>query len=508
MKGLKRMDHEQAYNNLLEHGLEIARLNSIIQVLGWDQRTCIPTKGHGHRSEQMAYLAKLRHRRMTDPRAEEWLSEVEKSELVSDPDSIPAVNIRYWRRGYDKIRKIPESLAVELARLTSETQSVWERARPENDWAGVSGKLKRLFDLKIEQAQALGYEESPYDPLLDGYELDETVSSLQPVFDKLTPRLSALLDRILKARPPKSATLDGAKFPIPDQEKFGKYVAAAIGYDLEAGRLDISAHPFTTGIGPGDTRITTRYSETDFKEAFFATVHETGHALYHQGLPIEHWGAPFCRAVSLGINESQSRMWENMVARSRGFWEYFKAPAAYYFRSFDEIGMEDLLREFNRVDPGFIRVEADEVTYNLHILLRFKLEQSLISGELEVEDLPEAWNREFEELFHMTPPDYAQGVMQDVHWFGGAVGYFPTYTLGNLYAAQFAARAETDLGDWEPLFREGRFLDLLAWLREKIHSQGARYKPRELAERISGEDLNPDYFMEYLESKYSRIYDL
>jgi carboxypeptidase Taq len=502
------MDHNEAYNNLLEHGLEIARLISISQVLGWDQRTCIPAKGHGHRSEQMAFLAKLRHQRMTDPRMGDWLEFVEQSDLVDDPESIPAVNIREWRRGYDKSVKIPESLAVELARLSSETQSVWEKARPENDWAGFAPKLKRLVALKIEQAKALGYEESPYDPLLDGFEIGEKASTLAPVFEKLYERLAPLAEKILSAEPPRATTLETAHFPIPAQERFGKYVASTIGYDLEAGRLDVSAHPFTTGIGPGDTRITTRHSETDFNQSFFAVVHETGHALYHQGLPMAYWGQPFCSPISLGINESQSRMWENMVARSRGFWEYFKAPAAYYFDSFNNVGTDELYRAINRVKPELIRVEADEVTYNLHILLRFRLEQRLITGGLQVDDLPEAWNNEFESIFHETPPDYSRGVMQDTHWASGAIGYFPTYTLGNLYAAQFAAQAREELGEWEGLFREGRFTELLAWLREKIHTQGSRYKPRELCRKITGEDLNPDYFMLYLQNKYAEIYDI
>lgn len=502
------MTANEAYEILLEHSLEITRLISISQALGWDQRTCIPPKGHGHRSEQLALLAKLRHQRMTDPRIGEWLSCVEKSPLTENPESISSVNIRGWRRSFDRITKIPERLAVELAKASSETQSFWEKAKPENDWKGFAPMLESLVDLKREQAQALGYDEDPYDPLLDGFEIQETAASLAPIFYKLIDRLKSLLEKIMSAGPLPKTPIDGAFFPVSDQEAFCKYVAEALGYDFDAGRLDVAAHPFTSGIGPGDVRITTRYSETHFSQSFFAVVHETGHALYHQGLAMEYWGQPFCSPISLGINESQSRMWENIVARSKGFWEYFKDAASERFDCFRITGVDDLYRAFNRVEPGFIRVEADEVTYNLHILLRFRLERELIAGKLEVKDLPEAWNLEFSNLFHMTPPDHSNGVMQDVHWSAGMIGYFPTYTLGNLYSAQFSAKAESDLGEFDEIFRQGKFMDLLNWLRENIHSQGSRYYPRDLAKMVTSEDLNPEYFIRYLEEKYSRIYGL
>ncbi len=500
------MTANEAYEILLEHSLEITRLISISQVLGWDQRTCIPPKGHAHRAEQLALLAKLRHQRMTDPRIGEWLTYVESSPLTEDPESISSVNIRGWRRSFDKITKIPERLAIELARASSQTQSYWECARPENDWKGFAPKLERLVELKREQAQALGYDKEPYDPLLDGFEIQETAASLEPIFTKLTDSLQPILEKILSAGPQPKTSIDHYTFPVSDQEAFGKYVAESIGYDFDAGRLDVAAHPFTTGIGPGDARITTRYSETDFSESFFAVVHETGHALYHQGLPLDYWGQPFCSPISLGINESQSRMWENVVARSKGFWEYFKDVAGKRFDCFRTTGVDDIYRAFNRVEPGFIRVEADEVTYNLHVLLRFRLEREIISDQLQVKDLPEAWNSEFYQLFHMTPPDYANGVMQDVHWSAGMIGYFPTYTLGNLYSAQFRAKAQSDLGDLDTLFSRGGFMDLLNWLRENIHSQGSRHYPRDLAKMVTSEDLNPDYFIGYLEEKYSRIY--
>jgi len=298
------------------------------------------------------------------------------------------------------------------------------------------------------------------------------------------------------------------RFPIADQESFAKAVAIRIGYDMDAGRLDVSAHPFTTGIGPGDVRITTRYKESSFSEAFFSVIHEAGHALYHQGLPLEHWGTPFCRPVSLGINESQSRMWENMVARSSAFWRRFYPEARAKFSALHDVPFESFLLSVNEVTPSLIRTEADEVTYNLHVLLRFELEVALVRGDLQVDDLPAVWNEKMRAYLGLTPPDYSSGVMQDVHWSSGSIGYFPTYTLGNLSAAQFFAKANEQITDLEYQISRGDFSELLGWLRRNIHSQGSRYLPRDLIRHVTGEDLDSKYLIDYLNRKYTKIYML
>ncbi len=302
--------------------------------------------------------------------------------------------------------------------------------------------------------------------------------------------------------------MQGRSFPIADQRAFAIEVAKQIGYDFRGGRLDVSAHPFTIGIGPGDVRITTRYSENDLSEAFFSTMHEAGHAIYHQGLPLEHWGTPFCRPISLGVNESQSRMWENLVARSLPFWEHFYPQAQARFTSLENVQVKDFYFLVNEVVPSLIRTEADEVTYNLHILLRFELEVLISRGDLDVEDLPTAWNEKMEAYLGLTPPDYALGVMQDVHWSSGSIGYFPTYTLGNLYSAQFFARAEQDLGNLSDQMARGEFAQLREWLRDKIHSQGSRYLPKDLVRTVTGEGLNPGCLIDYLERKYITVYRL
>ena len=502
------MNSSEAYEQLSAHSKETAYLGSAIGLLHWDQRTQIPPEGHAHRVNVLSYLAKVRHRMVTDPRIGEWLADLDGSELTRDPLSVSAVNFREWRRSYDRATKISEKLAVEIARATAEGQSVWEKARPLNDWKTFAPYLERIVSLKREESEALGYEDEPYDALLDAYEQGETVKGLQPVFNTLTQALVRLLERIKGSSKRARASLDEGRFPKADQESFAIEVAKRIGYNFQGGRLDISAHPFTTGLGPGDVRITTRYSENDFGEAFFAVIHEAGHGIYHQGLPLDHWGSPFCRPISLGINESQSRMWENLVARSMPFWEHFYAQARTRFVSLRDIPREDFYFSINRVSPSLIRVEADEVTYNLHILLRFELEVLMCRGDLDVKDLPAAWNEKMETYMGLTPPDYAQGVMQDVHWSSGSIGYFPTYTLGNLNSAQFFARVEQELGSLDELMGRGDFTPLREWLRAKIHSQGSRYLPKDLVKEVTGEDMNPRYLIDYLERKYGDLYEV
>lgn len=500
------MTPEQAYEKLVKHGKEAAYLASAVGLLNWDQSTYIPARGHAHRANQLGALAGILHRMIADPAIGEWLAAIEGTSLVSDPQSIHAVNVRGWRRSYDRAVKIPERLATELATAAAQGRSAWERARPENDWGGFRPYLERLVTLKREQAEALGYESEPYDALLDYYEEAETASNIESLFAQLRPALVNLLDRI-RASAVRAEPL-AAVFPVPHQKELAIEVVRRMGYDLDAGRVDESAHPFTQGVGPGDVRITARYSEHLFNEGFFAVLHEAGHAMYHQGLPLEHWGTPMCRPASLGVNESQSRFWENLVGRSLHFWRYLYPKARDKFPSLHDVSLANFYHAINEVMPSLIRVEADEVTYNLHVLLRFELEVELIRGDLPVRSLPEAWNEKIHRYLGLTVPDYANGVIQDVHWSTGSIGYFPTYTLGNLYGAQFVQRIEQDLGDFGALMEAGDFGAILGWLRENIHSQGTRYRPRELVRHVTGEDLTPRYLVEYLERKYAPLYGL
>ncbi len=500
------MRPEEAYTRLLEFQRETAYLASLGALAAWDQRTMIPKKGHAHRAMQFAALARLLHQRRTDPRIGEWLAALEGSPLVQDPHADEAVNVREWKRAYEKALRIPERLAVELAQATSEAETVWEEARPKDDWKGFLPYLKRVLALKKEEAEALGYEKEPYDALLDEYEPGMRAEELKPLFAELREGLAALLDRILgSARRPDTSILH-RHFPKEKQEAFAKELLLALGYDLEAGRLDPTAHPFEISIGPGDVRLTTRYYEDFFNAGIFGTLHEMGHGLYEQGLPPEHWGTPRGEAVSLGVHESQSRTWENLVGRSFGFWRRFYPRAQAYFPALLDVSLEAFHFAINAVEPSLIRVEADEVTYNLHILIRFELELALFRNELAPEDLPLAWGERYRAYLGVAPRDYRDGVMQDVHWSGGLLGYFPTYTLGNVYAAQFFKKAEEALGPLEEGFAQGEFGAFLDWSRRNIHREGSRFQPKALVERVTGEPPSARYLLDYLNRKFSALY--
>jgi carboxypeptidase Taq len=508
---------ETAYQHLLEFQRETAYLASLGALAAWDQRTMIPKKGHEHRARQMAALARLLHQRMTDPRIGGWLEKVEGTSLVQDPYSDAAVNVREWRQAYERARAIPERLAVELAQAESESESFWEEARPRNDWQGFLPYLKRVFSLTQEKAQILySLPSAPgdppygevYDALLDGYEPGMRVAELLPLFAELREGLRGLLDRIQGSTKRPRTEILHRHYPKEAQRAFALELLQACGYDLEAGRLDPTAHPFEISIGPGDVRITTRYFEDFFNAGIFGTLHEMGHALYEQGLPKEHWGTPRGEAVSLGVHESQSRTWENLVGRSLGFWERFFPRAKEVFPSLADVRLEEFHFAVNAVEPSLIRVEADEVTYNLHILVRLELEVALFRGELALEDLPEAWAEKYRAYLGVAPKDYKDGVMQDVHWSGGLFGYFPTYTLGNLYAAQFFSQAEAELGALEPLFARGEFRPFLDWSRAKIHAEGSRFRPKALVERVTGKAPSAKPFLAYLERKFAALYGL
>lgn len=500
------MTPQEAYNWLEQDSKETAHLASFGKLAGWDQATYTPKKGHAHRANMQGALAKLLHGRSTNPTIGEMLAQAEASELTRDPRSPQAVNLREWRRSYDLQTKIPERLAVELAQVTAEGQAVWEEARPKNDWEGFKPVLKRIFALTREAADAIGYAEERYDALLDQYEPGATARGLEPVFKGLREATVDLLGRTQSSAQKPDRSILHRHFPRAAQEAFSKAVMGKIGFDMGAGRLDTVAHPFMEGIGPGDVRLTTRYEENNFNMGIFSSVHETGHGVYGQGLPTEYYGTPMGTEISLGIHESQSRTWENLVGRSMGFWRYFWPEAQTRFGAFEGVGLEDFYRAINEVRPSLIRIEADEVTYNLHILIRFEVELALLRGTLEVDQAPEAWDGKYQEYLGIRSPNYADGVMQDVHWASGLIGYFPTYSLGNLYGAQFFVQAEKDLGNLQEQFARGEFAPLLEWQRENIHNQGSRYWPRDLLKKVTGEDLNPQYLVEYLNRKFGALY--
>src|SRR4051794_8071736 len=501
--------YQSAYDNLCKHAREVAILNSVQGLLGWDERTKLPAAGGEYRAEQMSYLAGVIHKRQTEPQVGEWLAELIDSPLAADPHSETGADIVNMKRDYDRKTKLPQALVEELAKLSVLGQQLWVEARKANDFARFKPLLERTLELKRQEAAAIGYDDQPYDALLDEYEpgakTSEVAAALRGLREQLVPLVAAI------AASKKRPNLEALKghYPVDLQEKFGKRAIAAIGFDFDAGRLDVTNHPFCGGAGPRDVRLTTRYDERSLDGSFFSTLHEAGHGIYEQGLPADRYGLPTGEAVSLGIHESQSRMWENQVGRSRAFWEYFYREAQSTFPdALGEVSLDTFYFANNDVRPSLIRTESDEVTYNLHILIRFELELALINDELPVTDLPAAWHAKYREYLGIQSPTDADGVLQDVHWSSGAFGYFPTYSLGNLYAAQFFEKAEQDLGDLQDMFRRGEFLALRDWLRANIHTQARRYPAAELGRRVTGSPLSHDALMRHLRGKFGTLYEV
>jgi carboxypeptidase Taq len=499
----------KAYEELIGRVREHSLLGSCASVLGWDERTYMPRRGSSHRAEQMALLARLGHEMFTAPEIGKLLVEVEGSGAVKEAESVPAANVREIRRAYDRAVKLSKELVEEIARVTTRAQQVWQEARQANDFAAFQPWLEKVVHLKRQEAEAIGYTEAPYDALLDEYEPGATTAEITRVFAELRRDLVPLVGAIMASgRRPRRELLE-RDYPVDRQQAFGQEAAAAIGFDFEAGRLDRTTHPFCSGIGPGDCRITTRYNLNHFNESFFGILHEAGHGIYEQGLDPKEYGTPAGSPASLGIHESQSRLWENQVGRSEAFWAHWFPRARQVFpEALRDVRSEDFVFAINEVRPSFIRVEADEATYNLHILLRFELEQSLVKGDLKPADVPGAWNEKFRHSFQLTPPTDAQGCLQDIHWSMGGLGYFPTYTLGNLYAAQFTEQARQDLGDLDAAFRQGRYEPLKAWLNEKIHHPGQRYRAADLCRRVTGRPLTHQPLLKYLRAKYAPLYGI
>ncbi|MGL5094245.1 MAG: carboxypeptidase M32, partial [Planctomycetia bacterium] len=475
----------------------------------WDEQTYLPAGGAEHRAAQLEMLAKLTHERRTDPRIGELLDTAADGEWSADPAAPEAVNVREWRRSYDRATKLPASLVAELARLESQAQHQWMEARRRSDFSIFRPFLAKMIELKRQEADAVGYKAARYDALLDQYEPGATSASLTELFAKLRADLVPLVQAIAEAPKKPDDSVLQRHYPVDRQQHFAEMAAAAVGFDFTKGRLDVAAHPFCSSVGPADCRLTTRYNPRDFIEAFFGVMHETGHGLYEQGLDRDFFGTPMGEAVSLGVHESQSRLWENTVGRSLAFWEFFLPLARGVFpQALGDVGVEEFHQAVNTVKPSLIRVEADESTYNLHVLVRFELEQALLAGDLAVDDVPTAWNQKYRDYLGLTPPDDAQGCLQDIHWSCGLVGYFPTYTIGNMLAAQFTNKADEELGGLSALVRRGDFRPLLDWLRTKIHRHGMRYYSADLVRRIDGGEPDHRPLVAELRAKYAPIYGL
>lgn len=495
------MNPEQTYTELIQLSREETLLASCVDVLEWDEEIFMPRKAVKHRSEQLAFLAGLLHDRATDPRYDEMLSTVEASSLMSDPESPEAVNVRELRRGYDRERRMPKKLVEESARVTALASKVWVQAKRRNDFKSFAPWLDRIFQIAREEADAVGYDGTRYDALLEDYEPGMTTAMLSSLFSRLGEDLTSLVDSLRD----KSAAvpLTAKRFALDKQRIFSKTIAGAVGFNLDAARLDVGNHPFCTALGPGDVRIALRFVSTDLTRGIFTLLHEVGHGLYDQGLDPSHYGTPMGEAASLGLHESQSRLWENLVGRSEGFWRHFYPALQQTFsRGLRDVPMEAFRQIINRVEPGCIRIHADEVTYNMHIVIRFELERALLSGDLAAADLPGAWAELYKRYLGVTPEDDRDGCLQDVHWAEGLIGYFPTYALGNVYAAQLFAAAERDVGPLDEAFALGHFGGLRQWLSENIHRHGMRYRANQIVERATGSPPDPSALTASLSNRY------
>ena len=500
---------EKIFDALCEHTRQTAMLSSIDSVLGWDERTQMPPADAEHRAEQMTLLSGMIHKRNVDPQVGEWLDTLAESSLATDRHSDVATTIRMLKRQYDKQTKLPQALVEEMTRTAVMGQQTWQEAREKDDFELFKPLLEKTIDLKRQQADALGYDDCRYDALLDDFEPQELTKNVEQVLRDLRDELVPLVGEIAESGRRPNVDLLKASFPIEKQREFGRAVAAKIGFDFSRGRLDETVHPFCSGVGPNDTRITTRYDEHFLPSALFGTMHEAGHGIYDQGLRTDWYGLPPGSAVSLGIHESQSRMWENQVGRSEAFWQHFFPLAQETFpEALADVDLADFFFAINNVEPSFIRVEADEATYNLHILIRFELEQALLNGDLSVADAPGAWAEKYEQYLGIKPTSYAEGILQDIHWSFGAFGYFPTYSLGNLYAAQLFDQANEDLGGLADQFAKGQFEPLRQWLGTNVHERGECYSSAELVQLVTGKELSHGPLLHHLRSKLGPLYGL
>ncbi|UCG63194.1 MAG: carboxypeptidase M32 [Candidatus Zixiibacteriota bacterium] len=504
------MTAQEAYTELKKRIREISILSTTAGVLYWDQEAYMPRKADDHRAEQLAQISRLTHEWFIDTKTGDLLATVEGSDLVKNPESEASVNCREWRRLYDREVKLPTNFVEEFTRVTSKAINVWAEARQKSDFAIFQPDLEKIIDLCRKKADLIGYETEVYDALLDAFEPGAKTAEVESAFKGLRTELVALIAKIKDAPKKPDIGILRRPYDIAKQKVFAQIIAVAIGYDFEAGRIDETVHPCCNDLGPFDTRVLTRYYANDISEGITGTTHEVGHALYEMSRQTkEHWGTPMGDTPSLAIHESQSRTWENIVGRSREFWQYFYPQLQrIFYQDLHNVALDDFYGAMNWVAPSYIRVEADEATYNLHVMLRFEIERSIITGELKVTDIPGEWNSRFKDYLGIEVDKDSNGCLQDVHWAHGAFGYFPTYALGNLYAAQFWQQAQKDLPGIADDFAQGKFDRLLAWLRDNIHTQGFKYYSNDLCQRITGQPLSHKPLLDYLYDKYAGIYGI
>jgi carboxypeptidase Taq len=499
---------QEKLNQLKTILAELSDISGAASLLGWDQQVNMPPGGAKARGQQLGTLRSIAHQKFTSPEVAELLEELKPYADSLDPDSNDARLIKVTARDYSKRTRVPKEFIIEMSQITSQAHQIWQQARRENNFYLFQPYLEKIVELRQQYAGFFAPYDHVYDPLLDDFEPGLKTRDVQKIFHELRPKQIALIQAISE-KPQVDDSFLYQSFEEKKQWDFGVDVITRFGYDWEHGRQDKSTHPFTSGSSIYDVRITTRVYPDFLKPALFATMHEAGHALYGLGIDPAFDRTPLSGGASLAVHESQSRMWENLVGRSLAFWEFFYPKLQETFPGqLGQVSLQAFYKGINKVEPSLIRVEADEATYNLHIMLRLELEIALMEGSLAVQDLPEAWNSRMRDYLGVTPPTNADGVLQDIHWSGGMIGYFSTYALGNLISAQLWECILKDIPDLEDQFRRGEFSMLLAWLREKIHRHGEKYEPQELVKRITGSTIDPAAYIRYLQGKFGAIYGL
>ena len=498
---------EEKIKQLRDILAEISDLGYTAALLGWDQQTYMPRGGAEARGNQLALLERLVHERTTSPGLGKLLEDLKPIVSGLDPDSDDARLVKVTARGYDKAVRVPTRYVIEFSQATTLGQQAWVEARSKSDFSIFRPHLEKIVALRQEYASFFPNFEHPYDALLDDFEPNMKTADVKTIFDGLRPRQVELI-KAISGKPQVDDSFLRQPFDEKKQLDFGVEIISRFGFDWKRGRQDKAPHPFTTSFSINDVRITTRVAPDFLNSMLFGTMHECGHALYGMGPAPELERTGLEGGASLAVHESQSRLWENLVGRSFPFWQYFYPRLQETFPQLAGIPLEKFYKGINKVQPSLIRVEADEATYNLHIMLRLEMEIALIEGKVAARDMPDLWNARMQEYLGVTPSDDAKGVLQDMHWSGGAIGYFSTYALGNLISAQLWEKINQEIPDLVEQIRQGKFEALLGWLREKIHRHGAKFEPQELVQKVTGSKIDPAPYLGYLNKKYSEIYDL
>ena len=497
---------EAAFQELRTRAAELHDLTKVGMVLNWDQRTMMPPAGAPGRSSQLGTITRIAHELLVSDGTARVLDAAAAHEDALDYDSDDAALLRFLRREHEKARRVPAKLRAEMAAAASRALPVWDRARSESDFDSFRPYLERNLALRREYVAALGAADEPYDHLLDDFEPAMKTAEVRAVFDELKEGLVPLIAEVAEREPVDTSCLEG-EFDLAAQHELERRILEAFGFTRETWRIDETAHPFASSGSITDIRITTHHRSSDL-HSLFSTMHEFGHGLYERQVNLDLEGTPLARGCSLAWHESQSRMWENLVGRSRPFWRHFFPQLQELFSSFRSVELDDFYRAINAVQPSLVRIESDEATYNLHIVLRFELEQELLMGDGDLRDLPERWDAKMHDYLGIEVPDVADGVLQEMHWAAGHIGYFSTYSLGNIVSCQLWERITDELPDLEEQFEQGEFGALREWLGENVHRFGRKYLPRELLERVVGNGIDPQPYLAYLRAKLGAIYAL